>query len=140
MQKSFRIKPSWPFLALLIICSVMGITQIQAAPQKEKPINLAFVLLPKPRLPKAEEIARAFDHFATTKGQSLLPKGSQASEKKDVEVLEFVLKPGGSAFVALMPMPVPNGEAEDAARFSVSAVGTGWKLPKHSAHAIVTLR
>jgi len=140
MQKSFRIKPSWPFLALLIICSLMGITQIQGAPLKEKDINLAFVLLPKPRLPKAEEIARAFDHFATTKGQSLLPKGPQASERKDIEVLEFELRPGGSAFVALMPMPVPNGEAEDAARFSVSAVGTGWKLPKHSAHAIVTLR
>ena len=138
MQRSFRIKT--PVLIVLIICSLMGITQMQAAPEREKAINLAFVLLPKPRLPRAEEIARAFDHFATTKEQSLLPKGSQASEKQDVEVLEFELRPGGSAFVALMPMPVPNGEAEDAARFSLSAVGTGWKLPKHSAHAIVTLR
>jgi hypothetical protein len=138
MQEPFRIKPSWLFLALLIICSLAGTTKIQAAQEKEKAINLAFVLLPRPRLPKAEEIARVFDHFATTKEQSLLPKGS--SEKKDVEILEFELRPGGSAFVALMPMPVPNGEAEDAARFSLSAVGTGWKLPKHSAHAIVTLR
>jgi len=39
-----------------------------------------------------------------------------------------------------MPTPVPNGEAEDATRFSLSALGTGWKLPKHQAHAIVTLR
>src|ERR1051325_3972631 len=100
MQKFFRIIPPWPCLALSIICSLMGITQIQAAPQKEKAISLAFVLLPKPRLPKAEEIARAFDHFATTKEQLLLPRGSKASERKDVEVLEFDLRPSGSAFVA----------------------------------------
>jgi hypothetical protein len=61
--KSFRIKSSCPFLALLLIYSLMDLTQIQAAPEKEQPINLAFVLLHKPRLPKAEEIARAFDHF-----------------------------------------------------------------------------
>lgn len=140
MQKSFRIRSSCPFLALLLIYSLMDVTQIQAAPEKEKSINLAFVLLPKPSLPKAEGIARAFDHFATTKEQSLQPKGTQKTEQTTLEVLEFELKPGGTAFVALMPMPVPNGEAEDAARFSLSAVGTGWKLPKHYAHAIVTLR
>jgi len=67
MQEPFRIKPSRPFLGLLIICSLMGTTKIQAAQEKEKGINLAFVLLPKPQLPKAEEIARAFEHFATTK-------------------------------------------------------------------------
>ena len=47
---------------------------------------------------------------------------------------------GGMAVVALMPVPVPKGEADDAARFSVSATGTGWKLPDHKAHLIVSLQ
>jgi hypothetical protein len=122
------------------MCSSFGNGFGQTATTKRVMMNLAFVLLPKARLPKAEEIARAFDHFATTREQRLLPKGSKADEKNDVEVLEFEIQPGGSAFVALMPVPVPNREADDAAKFSLSAMGTGWKLPVHSAHAIVTLK
>jgi hypothetical protein len=38
----------------------------------------------------------------------------------------------------LLPAAVPNGEADDAVRFSLSAMGTGWKLPKHKAHLVVT--
>jgi uncharacterized protein DUF4261 len=39
-----------------------------------------------------------------------------------------------------MPVPVPNGEAEANVRFSVSALGTGWKLPAHKAHLMVSLQ
>jgi hypothetical protein len=39
-----------------------------------------------------------------------------------------------------MPVPVPNGEAEDAVRFSLSAIGTGWELPAHKAHLIVSMQ
>lgn len=35
-----------------------------------------------------------------------------------------------TAFVALVPAEVPNGEADDAAQFSVSSLGTNWKLPE----------
>jgi hypothetical protein len=38
-----------------------------------------------------------------------------------------------------MPFPVPNGEAEAAARFSVSAIGTDWKPAPHQAHLLVSL-
>src|SRR5262245_42286888 len=101
---------------------------------------LAFVLLPKARLPKAEDIARAFAGFATTNDQKLHLRGTKSGAKNEAEMLEFELTPEGAAFVALMPLAVPKGEADDAARFSVSALGTGWQLPAHSAHLIVTLR
>ena len=44
--------------------------------------------------------------------------GEDKSEKP--EVLMFKLSPRAKAFVALMPVPVPQGEADDAARFSIS--------------------
>jgi hypothetical protein len=140
MLKRNRMKLYFYVVALLSVCSLLGVTHTQGGPAKENTMNLAFVLLPKTRLPKAEEIAKAFDHFATSKEQKLLPRGSQSSAKDNTEILVFELKPRGDAFVALMPTPVPNGEAADATRFSLSAVGTGWKLPKHQAHAIVTLK
>jgi hypothetical protein len=67
-------------------------------------------------------------------------KGKQLKEEAQLGVLEFELRPGGNAFIALMPTAVPNGEAENAVRFSVSAFGTGWKLPTHKAHLVVSLR
>ena len=102
-------------------------------------MNLAFVLLPKAQLPKGEEIVRAFPAFAIS-GQTLHFKGSQLNEETKLGVLEFELQPGGTAFIALMPIAVPNGEAENAVRFSVSTFGTGWKLPTHKAHLVVSLR
>jgi len=42
--------------------------------------------------------------------------------------------------LAAMPAPVPNGEADAAAQFSVSAFGTGWKLPAHGGHFILAYR
>jgi hypothetical protein len=95
MLKPVRMKRDWYLLALMVIFSVLGATHIQAAPAQEKTMNLAFELLPKARLPKAEEIARSFGHFATTKEQSLVPKRSQTTGKNDAEILEFELKPGG---------------------------------------------
>jgi hypothetical protein len=40
--------------------------------------------------------------------------------------------------VALFPAPVPNGEADHGAQYSVGSMGTGWTLPPHSAHLVVT--
>ena len=36
-----------------------------------------------------------------------------------------------------MPVPVPNHEADEAARYSVSGLGGRWKLPPHKAHLAV---
>lgn len=49
------------------------------------------------------------------------------------------MQPSGKAFVALVPLPVPNGEADDAARFSVPSFGSDWTPASHEAHLIVTL-
>ncbi len=98
-------------------------------------MNLAFVLLSKPVPPKGEDIVRAFSSFAP-KGQSIrLTQPGKPSEK---DFLSFEVSSGETAYVALMRAPVPNGEADDAARFSLSAIGTGWELPAHKAHLIVT--
>ena len=131
----------WARIAVVVTLSMASWSVSDAAlaaPARGKPLNLAFVLLPTARLPKAEDVARAFDRFATSKDQKLRVKGG-ASAKAD-DPLEFELAPGGTAFVALMPVPVPKGEADDVARFSLSALGTGWKLPAHGAHLVVTLR
>ena len=99
-------------------------------------MNLAFVLLSKPVMPKDVEVARAYAHF--TKGESLRVADTKSDGK--LSVATFDLGAYGKAFVALMPVPVPNGEAEAAARFSLSSLGTSWKLPPHQAHLVVTMQ
>ena len=94
---------------------------------------LAFVLLSKASAPKGEEILRNFSLFAG-------PEERIQMREDDNAMLEFEVTPAGSAFVAMMPFPVPNEEADDAVRFSISALGSGWKLPAHEAHLVVSLR
>ena len=38
-----------------------------------------------------------------------------------------------------MPMPIPDGEAERAVKFSVSSIAEDFTLRDHAAHLIVTL-
>ncbi len=99
-------------------------------------MNLAFVLLSKPVMPKEVEVARAYAHFA--EGESLRVEGTKSDGTTPVAM--FDLGTHGTAFVALMQAPVPKGEADAAARFSLSSLGTGWKLPPHQAHLVVTLK
>jgi hypothetical protein len=121
-------------ILILILPLPLGLNATEVLAQG-KNMHVAFVLLSEPRLPKREDVVRSFSAFAT-KGQGIQLGKSEA--KPDSEILEFDLKPNGNAFVMLLPTAVPNGEADDAVRFSLSAMGTGWKLPKHNAHLIVT--
>lgn len=106
-------------------------------PEKRKRLtDLAFVLLTEPRLPDGEEIVRAFRAFAAP-GESIETDAGEAARAK--EVLSFALNTGEKSFVALMPAAVPKGEADEAARFSVSSFRNQWKLPSHCAHLLVTL-
>jgi hypothetical protein len=100
-------------------------------------MDLAFVLLSKPGLPGGEDVVRAFSLFKL-EGQRLELR-SFGTKTTGKEVLEFAVGQCGTGFVASMPVPVPNGEADEAVRFSISAMGTGWKLPPHAAHLVVTL-
>jgi len=127
-------------LALVIAGVGLLGTAVEAAPSKERTMNLAFVLLSKPHLPKPEEIARAFGRFAASKDQALRPRPATGEARSKTDVVELELSSGGMVLVALMPAAVPKGEADDAARFSVSSLGSGWKLPPHAAHLVVTLR
>jgi Domain of unknown function (DUF4261) len=96
--------------------------------------NFAFVLLSRPELPDAEAVVRSF--------ASLSDRTLRSSEADDAhaEVLKFEIDDDSDALVMLLPIPVPNGEADEAARFSLSAFGTGWTLPPHAAHLVVTLQ
>jgi Domain of unknown function (DUF4261) len=116
-----------------------GLAAAAPAPGKEPVVNLAFVLLARPTAPKGEEIERAFAAFAV-KGQQLHFRPGKARKTSAADPLEFALGAGGTAFVALTPEPVPHHEAEDAVRYSVSALEGRWKLPEHKAHLVVTSR
>jgi hypothetical protein len=127
------------FLVLCIMLLAPDISAAERAPEKEKALNLAFVLLSQPTAPKGEEIERAFASFAI-KGQRLHFRPGKARKSAAVDPLEFEIGADGTAFVALTPTPVPNHEADDAVRYSVSALGDRWKLGAHKAHLVVTSR
>jgi hypothetical protein len=112
------------------------LSALAGAPKpKANTMNLAFVLLSAPALPKGEDVERAFAAYAAN-GHTLRLRPSKP-KKPDGETLEFDTAGGGYAIVALMPAPVPNHEADEAARYSVSALGGRWKLPPHKAHLTV---
>src|SRR5262245_2392176 len=113
-----------------------GATQSDV-PRKGSNMNLAFVLLSKTVLPKGEDIVRAFSLFAPRE-QSLRLESTKQAKPSEKEFLSFEISTGGTVCIAMMPVPVPNDEADYAVRCSLSAMVTGWKLPAHKAHLIVT--
>jgi hypothetical protein len=100
--------------------------------------DLAFVLLTESRLPDGEEIARVYRSFAAP-GETLEIETDAVEAGGTKEILSFALNTGEKSFVALMPVAVPKGEADEGARFSVSSFRNQWKLPSHCAHLLVTL-
>ena len=126
-------------LGLALASLPPGLAAAAPAPGKEPAVNLAFVLLARPIAPKGEDIERAFAAFAV-KGQQLHFRPGKSRKSAAADPLEFELGAGGTAFVALTPEPVPHHEAEDAVRYSVSALEGRWKLPEHKAHLVVTSR
>jgi uncharacterized protein DUF4261 len=125
----------------LVVCLMTASGRPGAADQSANNgnVDLAFVLLSAPRVPKPEAIERAFASFALP-GQTLRhASGKAATKRGGVDVLQLELGDGRVAFVALMPVAIPNHEADDAARFSVSGLGGRWKLPPHKAHLVVSM-
>jgi len=96
-------------------------------------MHLAFVLLAEPALPAPQSIADAYRSIAP----SAPPFLGEASDKQDVVALS---SKSGSFFVSLIPLPVPKGEAESAARFSLGYFGRGQTLGPHRAHLIVPFK
>jgi hypothetical protein len=115
-------------------------SRVEAAEAKQpRKMNLAFVLLSDAKLPRGEAVERAFRAYAGD-GQSLryLPDSRDKATRAKYPVDAFETRIG-QAVVGLIPAPVPKGEAEEAARYSVSALDRKWRLPPHKAHLVVTL-
>ncbi len=104
---------------------------------RESTLNLAFVLLSEPRQPDTNEIVTAFREFAEP-GFELAFEPEDPRDPASIQVVSLKLSSGENSFVALMPAPVPNGEAEQGVQYSVSRFRDDWELPKHLAHLIVT--
>lgn len=152
-----RVNPrSWGSV-LLVVLPLLGVSPagaqarapttkaptLKKTPTAKKPaakeaLHLAFVLLPEAREPKGAEIERAFAAYAP-KGERLRWQRTDTRKPGEAGALSFELSAGGTAFVAFLPRPVPNGEADDAARFSVASLGSKGSLSAHKAHLIVTL-
>jgi len=101
--------------------------------------NLAFVLLSEARLPDGQQVAHAFRDF-TGPEEGLQIAADQGDKAVRDQVISLTFNTGDTAFVALVPAAVPNGEADQRARFSLSSFRNDWKLPPHCAHLIVTLQ
>lgn len=105
-------------------------------------MHLAMVLLSEPTMPNIGDVVSAF--------QGIDGGGTQVSECKDDEnnseedsdtngnVLLLQLEGIGQAFLALMPAPIPNGEAEEVFPLSISSFSVD-ELKPHHAHIAVTI-
>ena len=94
-------------------------------------MRVAFVLLAEPRLPSAEAVIGSYREIAPS-DPALLAELSPSDDS-----LSFKLANGEGVVVTLVAVPVPNGEAEANAEYSLSTIGKGWSLPEHRAHVIV---
>lgn len=94
--------------------------------------QLAFVLLGRTEPVPAGALGNALTRQL---GQPV----SVSADKEGSDILSAELPGGRSAFVAFVPAPVPDGEAEQFVPYSLSAMGSGWQLPEYPAHAMVTM-
>lgn len=91
-------------------------------------MRVCFVLLPKKVSLTAKALKKALAEFP-----ELGPLAWEGTEKG---VASFSL--GKLRLTcALMPAPVPNGEADGATDRSLSGLGGSWTLPEHRAHLVV---
>lgn len=100
-------------------------------------INLAFVLLEEASLPEPSAVIQSFRDFEPQGGLEVVEAEAPHSPEAR-EVLSFSWRPGQLAYVALVPVPVPKGEADEGAKFSLGSIGTNWTLRPHGAHLVVT--
>lgn len=96
-------------------------------------IRVAFVLLANERDIIAPMLATALNRRAP--GLDFIPETAPSND--EVTCIDF---DGGQVMVMPVPAPVPKGEADDGFKFSVAAFSPSFKVPKHTAHQIVTLR
>jgi len=82
----------------------------------------------------------AFFHTFASPSDSLQVQDNESGGSVRDQGFHLKLSTGESCFVALMPVPVPNNEADEGVQFSLSSLRHQWKLPPHCAHLVVTFR
>jgi hypothetical protein len=117
-------------------------------------MQLAFVLLRAAERPPAERVVAAYGDIASPAERVVAAYGDIASPADDgaASTRRTPLLADASArgdplgfrlgqdplFIALVPAPVPGGEADDAARFSLASFAMRQAVPAHAAHLLVT--
>lgn len=102
--------------------------------------RLAFVLLAQAALPAATKVAEAFAFYAGP-GQAIRVADDPGNDQdgEPASLLSFI-GPGDAMLMAmLLPMPIPDREAEENVRYSLSSFKDGWELPPYEAHLVVTM-
>jgi hypothetical protein len=101
---------------------------------------MAFVLLREPVLPHADSVVEAYRQIAPAAGRSALAATAPKESQDSPEALFFDLGNDGALVVMLMPSPIPKGEADVHAKWSLAGATRDWKPEPHNAHAIVAWR
>jgi hypothetical protein len=95
-------------------------------------VHLSFVLLPRPYDADGAAIVESFAKLFPNEPRPL----AAATKEQTAELRD---KDGHTTFVALMAAPVPNGEADHAARGSLAAFSArSAPIAPHTAHLLVT--
>ena len=92
-------------------------------------MRLCFVLLPHARALGAAPFERALAEFPALGKVRWLSSTREGTSAFGVG--------GLNVLVSLMPMPVPEGEADGATERSLSGLDGSWTLPAHHAHLVV---
>ena len=99
--------------------------------------NLAFVLLSQPVLCRPAAGSRRTQCLRQP-GESL--RAQPGPDRADRRGFSLELSTGETSMVVLMPVVVPNGEADEGAQFSLSSFEYDRELPPHHAHLVVTFQ
>jgi len=62
-----------------------------------------------------------------------------AAESGEGGAISFAVGERDSLILMPISAPIPDGEAEAMAGYSISSLGTGWQLGAHEGHVVVTL-
>lgn len=92
-------------------------------------MRLCFVLLPDKRPLAAAAFEKALKDFPELGAVTWLSSTREGTSAFSVGTLNVLC--------ALMPMAVPEGEAEGATEHSLSGLDGSWSLPEHQAHLVV---
>lgn len=130
------------FLVVLVSCS----RNPSSGPPAEPPpaaaaketrarTHLAFVLLPALHEPNENGVLAAYEAIAGARGTLKV-----TPEKPEKGFVSLTFGGDSSVVAGLIPLPVPNGEAEAAHQHSLSSVIEGPELKRHVAHLVVVFR